>query len=95
MDGVFNRLAEEWDDWTTHDDIYVTEGERVVVFARYSARNKATGKTMEARVAHSFIVRSGQIVRMEQIVDSATVRAAMLRIAGPGRRTGWKTTALD
>jgi hypothetical protein len=60
-----------------HDDTYVVDGERVVVLARYTARNKATGKDMVARVAHSFIVRGGQIVGMEQIVDSATVRAAM------------------
>jgi len=77
IDGVFAKLAEQWDDWTTHDDTYVADGERVVVLARYSARNKATGKAMQARVAHSFIVRSGHIVRMEQIVDSAAVRAAM------------------
>lgn len=75
--GVFKRLATEWDDWTTHDDTYVVDGERVVVLARYTARNKATGKDMAARVAHSFIVRNGQIVRMEQFVDSAMVRAAM------------------
>jgi ketosteroid isomerase-like protein len=74
---VFERLAAEWDDWTTHDDTYIVDGEHVVVLARYTARNKATGKEMSARVAHSFIVRNGQIVRMEQIVDSATVRAAM------------------
>lgn len=49
-----------------------------MVLARYSARNRATGKTMEARVAHSFVVRGGLIVRMEQIVDSAAVRAAMI-----------------
>ena len=78
IDGVFTRLAEEWDEWTTHDDTYVADGEHVVVLARYSARNKATGKAMEARVAHSFTVRGGRIVRMEQIVDSATVRAAMV-----------------
>ncbi len=32
---------------------------------------------MEARVAHAFTVRGGRIVRMEQIVDSAIVHAAM------------------
>ncbi|MGW6492721.1 nuclear transport factor 2 family protein [Streptomyces sp. NPDC055056] len=74
---VFAQLAEEWDDWTTHDDTYIADGERVVVLGRYTARNKATGKTMEARVAHAFTVGSGRIVRMEEIVDSATVRAAM------------------
>ncbi|MEY9929729.1 ketosteroid isomerase-like protein [Catenulispora sp. GP43] len=77
ISGVFERLAAEWDGWTTHDDTYVVDGERVVVLARYTARNKATGKDMVARVAHSFIVRDSQIVRMEQIVDSASVRAAM------------------
>jgi ketosteroid isomerase-like protein len=77
--GVFERLAAEWDEWTTHDDTYVVDGERVVVLARYTARNKATGKDMIARVAHCFVVRSGQIVRMEQIVDSGAVRAAMSR----------------
>jgi uncharacterized protein len=77
ISGVFDKLAAEWDEWTTHDDTYVVDGERVVVLARYTARNKATGKDMTARVAHCFIVRGGQIVRMEQIVDSAAVRAAM------------------
>ncbi|MEU4090682.1 nuclear transport factor 2 family protein [Streptomyces aureus] len=77
IEGVFTPLAQECDGWTTHDDTYVSDGERVVVLARYTARNKTTGKTMEARVAHSFIVRSGRIVRMEQIVDSACVRDAM------------------
>ncbi|MEY9863537.1 ketosteroid isomerase-like protein [Catenulispora sp. GAS73] len=77
ISGVFERLAAEWDGWTTHDDTYIVDGERVVVLARYTARNQATGKDMIARVAHSFIVRDGLIVRMEQIVDSATVRAAM------------------
>ncbi|RII17693.1 hypothetical protein DSC45_12395 [Streptomyces sp. YIM 130001] len=68
---------------TTHlqtrenDDTYIADGERVVVLARYSATHKGTGKAMEARVAHSFVVRLGRIVRMEQIVDSTTVRAAM------------------
>lgn len=75
--GVFEQLAAAWEGWITHDDTYIADGERVVVLARYSATNKATGKAMEARVAHSFIVRSGRIVRMEQIVDSATVRTAM------------------
>ncbi len=77
IDGVFTKLAEAWDGWITHDDTYIVDGERVVVLARYTATNRATGKPMEARVAHSFIVRSGRIVRMEQIVDSAVVHTAM------------------
>lgn len=75
--GVMDQLAAAWDQWVTHDDTYIADGERVVVLARYSAVNKATGKAMEAMVAHSFTVRGGLIVRFEQFVDSATVRAAM------------------
>lgn len=76
---IFEPLAATWNDWTTHDDdAYIVDGEHVVVLARYSAGNKATGKSMQARVAHSLTVRNGKIVRFEQIVDSATVRAAMM-----------------
>ena len=77
ISGVFEQLAAAWDDWITHDDTYLGDGERVIVLGRYSAVSKATGKAMSARLAHSFIVRVGKIVRFEQIVDSAGVRAAM------------------
>jgi ketosteroid isomerase-like protein len=44
---------------------------------RYTASNKATGKLLNVRVAHHFIVRRGLIVRFEQFVDTALVRDAM------------------
>ena len=75
--GVMERLAAEWDDWAAHDDTYVADGDEVVVLARYTATNKATGRSLDARVAHHFTVRDGHIVRFEQFVDSATVRDAM------------------
>jgi len=75
--GVMEALGREWDDWTVHDDTYVVDGEDVVVLGRYTATNKATGRHMDVRVAHHFIVRSGRIVRFEQFVDTARVRDAM------------------
>jgi ketosteroid isomerase-like protein len=74
--GVMEALARDWDDWAAHDDTYVTDGENVVVLARYTAVNKATGKALNVRVAHHFVVRGGQIVRFEQFVDTALVRDA-------------------
>lgn len=74
---VMEKLAADWDDWIAHDDTYVVDGEDVVVLARYSAANKATGKPINVRVAHHFTVRGGKIVRFEQFVDSASVREAM------------------
>jgi ketosteroid isomerase-like protein len=69
-------LARDWDDWAAHDDTYVTDGENVVVLARYTAVHKTTGKALNVRVAHHFVVRGGQIVRFEQFVDTALVRDA-------------------
>ncbi|MDA2814750.1 nuclear transport factor 2 family protein [Nocardiopsis sp. RSe5-2] len=74
---VMERLGEEWDGWAAHDDTYVVDGENVVVLARYTATNKATGKDIDVRVAHHFIVRGGRIVRFEQFTDTAKVREAM------------------
>ena len=74
---VMQRLGADWDGWAAHDDTYVVDGENVVVLARYTATNKATGKDINVRVAHHFIVRGGRIVRFEQFVDTALVRQAM------------------
>ena len=74
---VMERLGADWDGWTAHDDSYVVDGENVVVLARYTATNKATGRSIAVRVAHYFVVRGGQIVRFEQFVDTAKVREAM------------------
>ncbi|MEW2307034.1 nuclear transport factor 2 family protein, partial [Streptomyces sp. NPDC006655] len=34
---VMEKLDQEWDNWTAHDDTYVVDGENVVVLARYTA----------------------------------------------------------
>ena len=74
---VMEALAREWETWVAHDDRYVVDGENVVVLARYTARHRGTGKALAVRVAHHFVVRGGLIVRFEQFVDTALVRAAM------------------
>lgn len=74
---VMERLAEDWSSWTAHDDTYVAGGENVVVLARYTAVSKLTGKHLDVRVAHHFVVRGGLIVRFEQFVDTAKVREAI------------------
>lgn len=74
---VMEALGGDWDGWTAHDDAYVIDGENVVVLARYTATNRATGNDLAVRVAHHFVVRGGLIVRFEQFVDTAKVRDAM------------------
>ena len=73
---VMEVLAEDWSGWVAHDDSYVVDGENVVVLARYTASHRTTGKDLNVRVAHHFIVRGGRIVRFEQFVDTAKVAEA-------------------
>ncbi|MBD8219732.1 nuclear transport factor 2 family protein [Microbacterium sp. CFBP 13617] len=74
---VMEILGRDWDGWAAHDDTYVVDGENVVVLARYTATNKATGKDLDVRVANHFVVRGGLIVRFEQFVDTAKVAEAL------------------
>ncbi len=74
---VMERLGQDWDHWTAHDDTYIAKGEDVVVLARYTATHKTTRKDINVRVAHHFVIRGGRIVRFEQFVDTAKVRDAM------------------
>jgi len=48
------------------------------VLARYTATHRTTGKSLNVRVAHHFIVRGGLIVRFEQFVDTLKVAEAAL-----------------
>ncbi|WP_104111352.1 nuclear transport factor 2 family protein [Arthrobacter sp. N199823] len=73
---VMEVLGKDWEGWAAHDDSYVVDGENVVVLARYTATHRATGKPLNVRVAHHFIVRGGLIVRFEQFVDTALVAEA-------------------
>lgn len=73
---VMEVLGKDWEGWVAHDDSYVVDGENVVVLARYTATHRATGKPLNVRVAHHFIVRGGLIVRFEQFVDTAKVAEA-------------------
>lgn len=73
---VMEVLGRDWDGWTAHDDSYVVDGENVVVLARYTATHRKTGRKLNVRVAHHFIVRGGLIVRFEQFVDTAKVAEA-------------------
>jgi len=77
VDGVFARIAGEWDDFKAIPDYFVGDGERAVAVGTYSGTYKATGKAFSARFAHSITAREGRIVHFEQIVDSAQVNLAL------------------
>ncbi|WLE00608.1 nuclear transport factor 2 family protein (plasmid) [Agrobacterium leguminum] len=75
--GVFHRLATEWTDYQAKVHTFLEDGDRVAAFGVYSGTYNATGKSFTATFAHLYEVKDGQILRMEQYVDSAKVREAI------------------
>lgn len=74
---VFQRLATDWIDYRAEAHTYLEDGDQVAAFGVYSGTYRATGKAMTATFAHLYTFKDGQIVRMEQVVDSAMALRAM------------------
>lgn len=77
LDGVFMRLATEWDGFAAVPAEFVDGGDTIVALGTYSGRYKATGKSFEARFAHVWKVRDGQAYSFEQYTDTMKVNVAL------------------
>ncbi len=76
-DNVFARIGAEWEGFAMTVDEVLDAGDRAVGIGTYSGVFKATGKPMQARVAHVFRVREGKIVAFEQFADTFEVAQAV------------------
>ena len=70
---VFSRLGSEWIGYKFTPEDYVASGDKVVAYGTYTGTYKATGRFMQARVAHLWKLNAGKIVSFEQFVDSQLV----------------------
>ena len=77
VEGVFARLGSDWATFSAEVHTYLADGDRVAAFGRYAGTHRASGKAMEASFSHLYQLRGGQIIRMEQVVDSAPMLQAM------------------
>ena len=77
VEGVFTRLADEWDGWSLDIDEYLDAGDAAAVTGRYRATHKQTGKKINAQFTHVWKVRDGKAVSFQQYVDTAQVQQAM------------------
>lgn len=78
ISNVFQRLATEWIDYQAKVHTYLADGDRVAAFGVYSGTYQKTGKSMTATFAHLYRLKDGKIISMEQYVDSAMVRQALV-----------------
>lgn len=70
LGGVFARLGGEWDGFAAVPDEFLDAGDSVVVLGRYSGTFKATGRSVDAQMAHFWRVADGKAVHFQQLTDT-------------------------
>ena len=70
LEGVFARLAGEWDGFAAVAEEMLDAGDTVVVLGRYRGTYKATGRALDAQMAHIWRVADGKAVRFQQLTDT-------------------------
>lgn len=68
--GVFARIPNDFDGFTVDVRRLVGGGDTVLAEVRYRATAKATGRRLDAQVAHVWDVREGKIARFQQYADT-------------------------
>lgn len=75
--GVFQRIQDEWDDYTVAIDEVIDGGDVVVGIGTYSGTYRATGRFFAARVAHVWRLTEHKVVAFEQFTDTELVNRAL------------------
>ncbi len=77
VEGIFQRLAADWDGWSLAVDELLDAGESVVALGRYTGTHRKTGVGIDAQFAHVWNVRDGKAVRFQQYTDTAQIARAV------------------
>jgi len=70
LEGVFMRLATEWNGFSAGAQEFLDAGSRVVAIGRYTGSFKATGKNINAQFVHIWTIVNGKITRFQQYTDT-------------------------
>jgi hypothetical protein len=70
LSGVIARIPQDLDGFAIDVRRIVAAGDTVLVEARYRGTAKATGKPIDAQVAHVWDLRDGKVVRFQQYTDT-------------------------
>lgn len=76
-DNVFAVLGRDWIGYRFELQSLIDAGDQVIGVGSYHGTYRATGKAMQARVAHVWKLHDGQIVAFEQFTDTLLVHQAM------------------
>jgi ketosteroid isomerase-like protein len=73
VQGVFMRLATEWDGFTVAPEEFLDAGDTIVVLGRYRGSYKATGKQQNTQMVHVWRVKDGKAAQFQQYADTLQV----------------------
>jgi uncharacterized protein len=76
LQGVFLRVATEWDGFAANPQQFFDAGETVIVTGRYTGAYKATGKSVDAQFVHCWTLQDGTVIRFQQYADTLQVARA-------------------
>ena len=76
-EGVFGRIAEEWDGFAVIVDAIHGCGDVVLAMGRYKGTYIPTAESINAQMAHVWWLRDGKVIRFQQYADTAQVAAAV------------------
>ncbi len=71
------RLPQDYDGFTITVHRMVGLGDTVLMEGRYTGSGKASGRPLDAQVAHVWDFEDGKAVRFQQYVDTAHVQAVL------------------
>lgn len=71
-ENIFAPVVQDIEDFAvTPEDIY-SDGDEVIVVARYTGKGAVTGKPLDVPGVHIFTFRDGKVTRFRQFIDSVT-----------------------
>ncbi len=73
LGGVFARIGGEWEGFSVAPEQFHDAGDTVIMTGRYTGTYNATGKPINAQVAHFWTLAEGKAVRFQQLVDTLAV----------------------
>ncbi|QPL40770.1 nuclear transport factor 2 family protein [Erythrobacter sp. A30-3] len=80
VEGVFQRLAEDFETFEVEIDTIIAEGDLVVTAGRYRATARENGVSIHPRIASFWTVKDGKIAAFQQHVDTLVLAKA---VGGP------------
>ena len=77
LEGVFMRLATDWEGFGVAPNEILDAGDTVVTRGYYSGTYKKTGRKVRAQLAHFFTFRDGKVIKFQQYTDTAQFEHAV------------------